>query len=147
MSPRTRRYFLIVTVALVAWYGVGVVPFALRPLSDAVPIGVDWSPTLKNPPKAQRQISQNVECNSLFDGSARDGSPLPALAVQPTDKPVLSYSRTACVNTQQQARIVFALDTLFLLAALTGLFVLYRRLNRLPAPPPMPVITHLPLPS
>lgn len=133
MSPSARRSVFLASAALVVWYLCVLLLWAVQPLSDAVPIGVDYS--LKSP----RQVSQVVECNTLFAESARDSSPLPVLNPQPADKPPLTYSREACVDVQRDARIIFALNTVFVAVALIGVFLVVRRLGRQQPPtPPSP---------
>lgn len=138
MSPRARRALLISAAALVAWYVCVLLLWAVQPLSDAVPIGVDYSPNTLVPPKPEKQISQTVDCNSLFASSAKDLSPLPTLPVQPKGRPLLTYSRGACSAAQRDARIVLGLNTVFVLVGLAGLGMLARRLNSHPLPPPLP---------
>jgi hypothetical protein len=70
-----------------------VVLWAARPLTDTVPVGMDWTPTLQQPPATQRLVSQEVECNTLFDSSARDDEPLPTLTPQPEGRAALDYQR------------------------------------------------------
>lgn len=135
MSRRARRSLLSAAVGLIAWYLAVLLLWAVQPLSDAVPIGIDWSPTVLDPPKAAKQVSQTVQCNNLFAGSARNSSPLPTLNPQPPKKPELTYSRGACSAVQRDARIVFALNTMFVMVAIAGLVVISRRLGR---PPPGP---------
>jgi len=137
MSPRVRRWLSIVAVALVTWYMCVLLLWAVRPLSDAVPIGIDYSPLARVPPKPAKQVSQNVECNSLFASSPRDSLPLPALNVQPPGYDPLTYARGACSAAQRDARIVFGLDTAFLIVALAGVVVIARRLRDQPSPPPL----------
>lgn len=145
MSPRARRALLITAGALVAWYVCVLLLWAVQPLSDAVPIGIDYSPNTLVPPKGEKQISQTVDCNSLFASSAKDSSPLPSLPVQPKDRDPLKYSRGACSPVQRDARIVLGLNTLFVLVALAGLVVLARRLTSHPLPPPLPTEVAPPL--
>ncbi len=127
---------MIGATALLAWYLCVLLLWAVQPLSDAVPIGTDWSPTVLVPPKAQKQVSQAVDCNTLFAGSARDSSPLPGLNPQPQGRDALTYSRGACSAVQRDARIVFGLNTLFVLVALTGLILVTRRLGSQPSTAP-----------
>lgn len=129
MSSRVRRPVIIAAVALIGWYVVIVLAWAVQPLSDSIPIGVDHS-VVKNEP-AGKQISKEVDCNTIFSSSARDAGPLPALPVQLKGYKPLQYPpRAACSAVQRDARIVFGLDTLFLIAALGGLFVVHRRYGR-----------------
>jgi hypothetical protein len=99
-----RRFALVGAGAAFAWYVCILIFWALQPLADAVPVGIDY--TLKQP----TPVSVTVECNRLFDGAARGGA-LPALTVQPQDKPKLGYQREPCAIVHRQARMVFALDT------------------------------------
>ena len=129
MSSRVRRPVIIAAVALIGWYVVIVLAWAIQPLSDSIPIGVDHS-SKKNEP-AGKQISQEVDCNTLFAGSARDAGPLPTLPVQLKGYDALQYPpRAACSAVQRDARIVFGLDTLFLIAGLSGLILVNRRYGR-----------------
>lgn len=100
-----RRFVFIGTAAAVVWYACILVIWALQPLSDSVPVGVDYTPTT---PKA---VSVSVECDTLFDGASRGDSPLPPLKVQPKDKPPLAFQRDPCALVHSQARIIFGLDT------------------------------------
>ena len=126
MSTRFRRPVIIASVALVGWYVLVVLLWAVQPLTDSIPIGVDHS--VKKYEPSGRQISKTVDCNSLFSGSARDDVPLPALPVQPKGYDPLRYPpRAACSAVQRDARIVLGLDTVFVVLALAGLFVVNRR--------------------
>ena len=118
---------MIAAVALIAWYVIVLLLWAVQPLSDSIPVGVDRSPTLLVPPKPQKQISKTVDCNTLFASSAHDGSALPALPVQPERYAPLEYLRAACTAVQRDARIVFGLNTLFVLVGLAGLVLVNRR--------------------
>ena len=127
MSSRVRRPILIAAVALVGWYVIVLLLWAVQPLSDSIPVGLDRSPTMLVPPKAEKQISKTVECNSLFASSARDPGPLPTLPKQPAVYAPLEYPRAACAAVQRDARIVFGLNTLFVLVGLAGLVIADRR--------------------
>jgi len=117
---RARRILLLAAGAVAVWYVVILFTWALRPLSDAIPVGMDY--TLKNP----RLVSQEVDCNTLFDNRARSRDPLPELKPQPLN-PLspqivpLQYQREACTLVQRDARIVFGLDTLGAIVVITGL--------------------------
>ena len=110
---RTNRLFLLAGAALVVWYVV-VLVWALRPLSDSVPIGLDAD---------KRPVSQTVECNGLFDGTAIEGT-LPVV-VAPND-----YTRSACTAVQRDARVVFGLDTVAFVLGIALLVVARRRALR-----------------
>jgi hypothetical protein len=109
-----RRFALIGTVAAVVWY-VCIVVWATQSATDSVPVGIDQ--TLAIP----KLVSVSVKCNGLFDGTARDNSPLPALKAQPKDKPALKFQREPCDVVHNQARLLFALDT----ALFAGVFVCF----------------------
>jgi len=127
MSSRVRRPVLIAAAALIVWYVVVLLLWAVPPLSDSIPVGLDRSPTMLVPPGNAKQISQTVECNSLFSDSARDPGPLPTLPEQPTSFAPLEYPRPACTAVQRDARIVFGLNTVFVLIGLVGLAAVNRR--------------------
>jgi hypothetical protein len=115
--------FLLVGAALTVWYVI-VLVWALRPLSDAVPIGLDAD---------QRPVSQTVECDDLFSGTAIDGT-LPVV-VAPNE-----YTRDACVAVQRDARVVLGLDTAVAVFGMAALVVVWRRARRHAADePPVPV--------
>lgn len=109
---------------LTAWFLV-VAVWAVRPQTDAVPVGTDY--TLSPP----RLVSVEVSCNSLFDSAARPDEPLPALTPQPVmtpRAPELAYQRTPCELVRHDARIVLAIDVAFYLLVLgAGIAVLARR--------------------
>jgi hypothetical protein len=100
-----RRFAVIATAAAAVWYICIVVVWAIQPLNDSVPVGVDY--TLKSP----RAVSVSVECNNLFEGASRASSPLPTLKVQPTDSPALAFQREPCGVVHRHAQIIFLLDT------------------------------------
>jgi hypothetical protein len=126
MSTRFRRPVILAAVVLIGWYVVVVLLWAVQPLTDSIPIGVDHSVAKYEP--AGRQISKTVDCNTLFSGSARDAGPLPQLPQQPKGYAALRYPpRAACSAVQRDARVVFGLDTVFVLVALGGLYAVNRR--------------------
>ena len=116
---RTNRLILLVGAALTVWYVV-VLVWALRPLHDAVPIGLDAD---------SRPVSQTVECHDLFAATPGGGS-LPVVA------PPNEYTRGACATVQRHARLVFGIDTAALLLGLAALVLVRRRARRLAADEP-----------
>jgi hypothetical protein len=130
---RLRRNLLLAIVAVVVLYGLSVVIWAAQPLEDSVPVGVDY--TLD--PPAGRRVSQEVECNTLLSSSARDSSPLPTLKAQPATAPELGYQRAPCIAVQEDARKIFALNTLVALAAIVALGMFALRHRSLEPPPPV----------
>ena len=115
--------------AVAVWYLVVLFSWALRPLHDAIPVGVN--------PRDGKPVSQEVSCNTLFAGNAHDG----ALPTLPTRLPLFGqqyvYNRAACTLVQRDARIVFALDTLGAIVVIGGLLYIALRAPLLaPAPPP-----------
>jgi hypothetical protein len=126
MERRTRRILLITAGAVAVWYLVVALAWAVRPLSDSIPIGTDY--TLKQP----HLVSQKVACNSLFDDTASDGLLL-TLKPQPKGFPPLGYQRSACTIVQRDARIVFGLDSLGAFVVIGGLLYLALRRQRHPA--------------
>jgi hypothetical protein len=109
-----RRFALIGAVASVVWFACVLVFWALQPMTDSVPVGVDYT---LSPPKF---VSVSVGCQGLFDSQPRDGSPLPVLKVQPKGSPPLGFQREPCVVVHDQARMVFALDTAAFAAVVVG---------------------------
>jgi hypothetical protein len=121
----SRRSLLIIVAATTVWYGCTLALWAARSLNDWVPAGVDYT---VQPPKS---ISIEVQCNSLFDGQARDDTPLPVLKSQPVGAPELGYQRDACEMVHNQARTVFAVDTAMFVAVLgIGGWLMLRRSRR-----------------
>lgn len=112
--PRSRRLVVIVAGMAIVWYVCVLVFWALQPLEDSVPVGIDHTRGAPAP------VSVPVDCNTLFAGSARDASPLPALTPQPQPAPALAYQREPCALAHRQARVVFGLDTVVLVSALVG---------------------------
>ena len=111
MSGSRRLGVLVVSIGIL-WYACSVGFWAVRSFDDAVPVGIDYTGS------APKATSVTVKCHSLFAGAARDASPLPALKPQPPTAPPLAFQRTPCSLPHRQARLVFALDSLALLAAL-----------------------------
>lgn len=129
-EPSVSKPIRIAFVALIVHFALVVGLWAVQPLEDSIPVGIDWSPTVASPPEPQRLLSQDVECNSLFDSSARPDEPLPVLPVQPQDRPDLAFQREPCELVHSQARIVFGIDVLFTAGALAALVWISRRLRR-----------------
>jgi hypothetical protein len=98
--------------------------WALQPLSDSVPVGIDYTRQPAAP------VSVTVECQTLFASTPISDEPLPPLKEQPKGAPPLDYQREPCVIVQQQARIVFAVDTAALVAVLVGFVWLAARRRR-----------------
>ena len=129
MQGRGRRIVLLAAVGVAVWYLVVLFSWAVRPLHDAIPVGVN--------PKDGKPVSQEVSCNTLFAADAHDG----ALPTLPTRLPIYGqqyeYNRTACTLVQRDARIVFALDTLGAIVIIGGLLYVALRTPLLdPVPPP-----------
>jgi hypothetical protein len=107
-----RRIAFLAAAAAVVWYACVLIFWATQPLSDSVPVGVDYNP------KQPVFVSVSVSCNNVLDGAARDGSALPVLKPQPKGSPSLAYQRDPCAIVHSQARLVFALDTAVMLVVL-----------------------------
>jgi len=124
VPSKARRIIIVSGLLLTAWFLV-VAVWAVRPQTDAVPVGTDY--TLSPP----RLVSVEVRCNSLFDSSARPDEPLPTLTPQPaTTPPVpeLAFQRTPCELVRRNARILLAIDVAFYLLVMgAGIAVLTRR--------------------
>jgi hypothetical protein len=129
MQGRGRRILLLAAGGVAVWYLVVLFSWALRPLHDAIPVGVN--------PRDGKPVSQEVSCNTLFAGHAHEG----ALPTLPTRLPLYGqqyvYNRDACTLVQRDARIVFTLDTLGAIVVIGGLLYIALRSPLLaPAPPP-----------
>jgi hypothetical protein len=107
-----RRFATIAVGGLLAWYMCTLVFWAFQPLTDHVPVGVDY--TRKNP----HQISVEVKCSTLFRRASRGASPLPALTAQPVGNPPLAYAYNPCTRTHREARELFVLDTAVVLGGI-----------------------------
>jgi hypothetical protein len=126
-----RRSILIAAGGLLAWYAITLGFWALRPLSDSVPAGTD-----RRTPNAVA-YSQKVSCNNLFASAARSGD-LPTLPDQPAGVNKLGYQRTPCTSVHSEARVLFILNTVFVLATFgVGGWLLMR--HRRTAEPSTPV--------
>jgi hypothetical protein len=110
---RLQRVLLIVVA-----YAVVIGIWAVRPLSESIAVGTDWTPTLLDPPQGSKEVRQEVSCNSLLSTSARPDEPLPALTPQPPDKPPLAYHRVPCEFAQSDARKTFVIDVVAIGVAL-----------------------------
>jgi hypothetical protein len=118
-----RRSALYGAIGLAVWFLCTLVFWAFQPLTDSVPVGIDY--TLVPP----RPVSVEVQCNTLFDGAAHDGSPLPTLKAQPKGAPALGFQRDVCTQVHSEAQVLFYLDTgmVVVIAAGAGWFMLRRR--------------------
>jgi hypothetical protein len=99
-----RRAILIIAGGVTLWFVVTMAVWAMRPLHDNVPVGVDYTV------QPARQTYQSVECNDVLSGTARDSSALPALKPQPTTAPPLAYQRVPCAELHREARFVLWFD-------------------------------------
>ena len=122
MPAAARRAIIITLVGVTVWF-VAVAVWAVRPQSDAVPVGFDT--TLL--PAPGRLSSIDVECNSLFSRQARSDGPLPTLNVQPNGVQPLAFQREPCALVHQNARIVLGIDVLFFVGVVGGIAVITRR--------------------
>jgi hypothetical protein len=120
-----RRLALVGGVAAI-WYICILALWALQPLTDSVPVGIDV--TLKTP----AAVSVEVDCNGVFESASRDDSLLPPLKAQPEGEPALKYQRQPCDLVHHQARIVFILDTLVFVGLMGGLGWFMLRGRRIP---------------
>jgi hypothetical protein len=126
---------MIGAIALLAWYAVTVLFWAVPKLTDSVPAGVDRRPAATAP--ATEKIgpgvaySQRVTCNNLLTSAARPDTPLPVLPVQPDGVFQLQYNRAPCTSVHGQARSLFILNTVFVVAvfAVGGWLLRRRRRN------------------
>ena len=117
VSNKARRLLIGTAVGISAWFLCVLFLWALRPLSDAIPVGINdknvW-------------VSQTVPCNTLFDSDARDNTPLPKVT-----KP-FAYQREACTLVHSQARQVFIIDvfaTMLVLGTVGFIMMRSRRLE------------------
>jgi hypothetical protein len=132
MMSSGRRPIMIGAIALLAWYAVTVLFWAVPKLSDSVPAGFDRRPAA-NAPATEKlgpavAYSQRVACNNLLSSAARPDAPLPVLPVQPEGANQLQYNRTPCTSVHSQARSLFVLNTIFVVAVFAaGGWLLARR--------------------
>ena len=108
-----RRFALLATCGVVVWYACVLSFWALRPLTDSIPVGVDYTLT------PAKFVSVSVKCQSVVDSASRGDSPLPQLTVQPKGSPPLAFQREPCDLAHGQARLVLLLDT----AAVAGVVI------------------------
>lgn len=123
------RRALVAAVALVAWVLVLLFGWALRPISDTVPVVVDPTSELAvvlaenpalTPDDAPR--AQPVECNTLFDAAARDVSePLPVLRVD------YVYDRPPCESPHAGARLAAVVNAFAVVVMVAGWIWITRR--------------------
>lgn len=107
-----RRWLLTATAVLVVWFVVVLVFWALRPLHDSIPVGLD---------STGAPVSQEVECNTLFDADALAPGALPELEAP------YEYTRDACTGVQSDARLVFGIDVGVTLLGLVAIALLALR--------------------
>lgn len=124
MSQRT-RWLSFAAAGVLVWFALVVGVWAIRPLSDTVPVGVN----------ADRvPVTQKIRCHTLFESSARDDTALPTLPLSPVPLPrdvrELAYTRSACGEVHRQAQIIFAVNTLLTIVALAGIAVVALRGRR-----------------
>lgn len=140
MSRRT-RILLGVSLGLIAWFAVTVV-WASRPLSDSVPIGKGAD---------TKVVVANVQCNTLFDGTAMEANELPvivtaedALTMEPIDAPVIvtpadapapwALPRMPCTQVHDEARLLFGINVAVFVLGLAATAFVATRTRRPPVP-------------
>jgi len=109
-----RRTTLLIVAAVTAWFAITFVAWAIRPLSDTVPIGVDYS--LPGP----KPVTSTVQCNTLFESSAREAAPPPSFNLQPGNAPPLGYQRNPCESVHRQGQGLFVANLVVLLLVWIG---------------------------
>lgn len=125
----TGRKLVLVAAAVLFYFVVLIMVWAVRPLDDSVPVGTDWAPTIAVPPEPQRLVSQPVDCNTLFDDHPRS-TPLPQLTPQPADRAALAFQREPCELVHANARRLLAINTVVVIVALAVLTWLAMRTRR-----------------
>ncbi len=129
----SRRRLILLACAVVAYAVVLTGVWAARPLHDSIPVGMDWSPTVQTPPKGQRLVSQEVECNTLFANQARPDDALATLTAQPEGYSALEFQREPCTLVHSNARILFAVNVVAVAGLLALIALVAARSRRLEA--------------
>jgi len=124
MSPRARKILIGSGLAVIAFYVCILFVWALRPLTDSVPVGTDYTG------KSPVLVSAEVTCHTLFEGGTGASKALPVLKKQPKGSPALGFQRGVCSAVHRDARIIFGLDTLASVGALAVIVVVYRRQSK-----------------
>ncbi|MDG2040398.1 MAG: hypothetical protein GKR86_13700 [Ilumatobacter sp.] len=127
--PGPSRRTLIAAGVLVLWVTALVFGWALRPISDTVPVVVNPTSELavelaENPSATPEDAprAQLVMCNSPVDGSPRDVSePLPELRSD------YVYDRKPCDGPHTGARLAGVVNVLAMLALIGGWIWISRR--------------------
>jgi len=109
-----RRTIPLIVAAVTAWFAITLVVWAIRPLSDTVPIGVDYSLP------ARKRVTSTVQCNTLFESPVRDAAPPPSFNPQPGNAPPLAYQRNPCELVHRQAQGLFYANVAVLLLVWIG---------------------------
>ncbi len=131
MSTRLRRIVIVVMALATVWFAT-VVVWAVRPRTDAVPVGVDYR---LSPP---RPVSAEVSCSGVFDGRDVRGT-LPELPEQPEGAPPLAFQREPCGLVHDHARLVLGIDLVaYVLVMVGGGYALVRAGRAEPDPPVRP---------
>jgi len=135
MSSRARRLLLLTSAAIVAFYACVVLLWAVHPLQDSVPVGIDYTQAKYT---AGVLVSAKVDCHTLFSSSGGASKPLPTLTPQVAPHAQLAFQRAACSAVHRDARVIFGLDTLVTVLILVAIALVFRRERHLP---PLPVVT------
>jgi len=126
----TSKRLVIAASAIVLYAVLLLTVWAIRPLEDSIPVGIDFTPTTAVPPAGQRLLSQDVECNTLFASAPHNDDPLPVLTPQPEGRPALEYQREPCALVHGDARRNLAINGLFVVGALAAVGYLAIRQRR-----------------
>jgi len=85
MSSRARRLLLLTSAAIVAFYACVVLLWAVHPLQDSVPVGIDYTQAKYT---AGVLVSAKVDCHTLFSSSDGAAKALPTLTVEFVNYPL-----------------------------------------------------------
>ena len=121
MMTRRRRLLLMAVAALVAWFAMVTVTWAVRPLSDTMPVGRD----------PDGLVYRRTVCGTLFDSNPTAGVTVP----EPTTPATLDltkylpfgFPRPPCVLVHHEARVLYAIDTTAFWLGLAALAFIARR--------------------
>ncbi len=116
-TTRTRKRLAIASIGLAVWVAILLFGWALRPISDTVPLLVDpdgpvaqMSPGDRFDAVEAAPESVTFECTTLFDSNARDGAP-------PVAADGFVFERSPCEGPHFDARMALGLNALVVVAA------------------------------
>ena len=122
---RHSRTLLLASLALVGWFTLVMLTWAVQPLSDTMTVGRNAKGEF---------VVKETECGSLFDSSPTAGRPVPVLHTPDGIEQEWAFPRTPCVLVHEQARTLFGINVATLVLGILAVAFIALRSRKHSAP-------------